>query len=143
MKTFWNIALSVFFASLVVCGVVYLAVTDRITPDIPVPELFLLALAIFRLVRLFTYDAITSFIREWTGRGSAGSLRSALDALINCPWCTGLWFSAVVVFGYLITPYAWPVILILALAAIGSFFQVLSNLVGWHAEGKKKEVHRL
>jgi len=33
-----------------------------------------------------------------------------------------------------------PLILILAIAALASFFQVFSNLVGWNAEDKKLDV---
>ena len=60
--------------------------------------------------------------------------------LINCPWCTGLWFALVVVFAYHATPIAWYAILVLALASAASFLQLLANLVGWHAEAKKLEV---
>jgi hypothetical protein len=98
------------------------------------------SLAIFRLIRLFSYDIITQFIRDWFVGARVGTFRYTFGTLINCPWCTGLWFSFVVVFFYFATPYAWPIILVLALAAVASFLQVISSLVGWHAEGKKLEV---
>jgi hypothetical protein len=79
-------------------------------------------------------------MRDWFAHAAPGTLRGTLNTLINCPWCIGLWFSFIVVFFYFATIYAWPVILILALAAVGSFLQVLSNLVGWSAEAKKRMV---
>ena len=101
--------------------------------------LALMALAVFRLVRLTTYDIITQFVRDWFVGADPRTLPGTLGALINCPWCTGLWYAFIVAFAYFATPYSWFVIFVLALAALGSFFQVLANLIGWHAEGKKRE----
>ncbi len=99
-------------------------------------------LAVQRLVRLFTYDAVTAFIREWFVGAENDSLRGSLGALINCPWCLGLWFSLVVVFCYFLAPAAWYAILVLAVASVASFIQLLANLIGWSAEAKKREVQR-
>jgi energy-converting hydrogenase Eha subunit G len=63
-----------------------------------------------------------------------------LSALLHCSWCQGLWFSGFVIFFYFATPLAWPVILILALAGVASFIQILANLAGWSAELKKRTV---
>jgi hypothetical protein len=137
---FWDIVLSGFFAVLVIIGLSYLNSVHRLPGGVSFADLFLMALAIFRLVRLFTYDHITKFLRDYFAESKKYSLGATLGALLNCPWCTGLWFSAVVVFVYFATPYAWPIILLLALAALGSFFMILANLVGWHAEGKKRSI---
>ena len=91
-------------------------------------------------MRLFTYDAITAFIREWFEGADPESFRGSLGTLINCPWCTGLWFALVVVFAYFATPIAWYGILVLALASSASFLQLLANLIGWQAQAKKLEV---
>ena len=136
----WNVLLSVFFALLMVLGITWLVSENLIFYDIPTRDLFLITLAIFRLIRLFSYDVITKFIRDWFMDAKENSFRHTVGALLNCPWCTGLWFSFIVVFFYFATPYAWPVILVLALAAVASFLQVLANLVGWYSEGKKKHV---
>ncbi|HEX8591164.1 MAG TPA: DUF1360 domain-containing protein [Candidatus Paceibacterota bacterium] len=138
---FWNTFFSVFFLLLVVLGVSYLAEARLIFYDVPVRDLLLIALAVFRLVRLFTYDHITTFIRDWFKDAPVNSLRHTLGALLNCLWCTGLWFSFLVVFCYFATPFSWPVILVLALAALASFFQVFTNLVSWSAQLKKLEAH--
>ncbi len=140
MKAFWNGSFSVFFALLIVLGILYLDVGHRFDRVISLGDFVLMALAIWRLIRLFTYDAITEFIRDWFEGAPPHTFRGTLGTLWNCPWCIGLWLSFVVVFFYFATPYAWPVILILALAAVASFLQILSNLIGWSAEAKKLQV---
>jgi hypothetical protein len=132
---------SLFFAVLLFYGIWWLAANRLIFYDVPVRDLVLIALATFRLVRLFTYDVITQFIRDWFVGARPRSFGDTLGALINCPWCTGLWFSFIVVFFYFATPFAWPVILVLAIAAIASFFQVASNWIGWTAQLRKLETH--
>ncbi|HYE23050.1 MAG TPA: DUF1360 domain-containing protein [Candidatus Paceibacterota bacterium] len=139
---FWNLAFSIFFAVLVLMASSWLLQTGKIALGITFGNFILMALAIFRLVRLFTYDHITDFIRAWFRTSPPESLLGTMGALLNCPWCTGLWFSFLVVFFAYATPLAWPVILILALAALASFIQIFSNLIGWHAEAKKLAVSR-
>jgi hypothetical protein len=136
---FWNLIFSLFFAFLVLFGTWWLAASRLIFYDVPARDLILLSLAIFRLVRLFSYDVITAFIRDWFVGAPQNSLRHTLGALVNCPWCIGLWFSFIVVFFYFATPFSWPIIIILALAGVASIFQVLANLIGWSAELKKME----
>ena len=147
MKTirnhFWSLFFSLFFVALLTVGIWYLAVTGAFLRNIGIGDFILMALAIWRLTRLFTYDAITKFIRDWFVGARPESFRGTLHTLITCPWCTGLWFSATVVFFYFLTPFTWPVVLVLALAAVGSFFQLLSNLIGWHAEYKKVQTQQL
>ncbi len=135
--------LSVFYVVVAVAAYSWLAVNGRLAQWVPLGDFFLMAFAIFRLVRLFTYDSITQFIRDWFHGKSTTSFLGTLGTLVNCPWCTGLWFALVVVFGYFATPAAWYLILVLALASIASFFQLLSNLIGWSAEAKKKEARSL
>lgn len=136
----WNTLLSIFFAALMLYGIWWLVVTHRFFYPLPVMDLFLIIFAIFRLIRLFTYDVITKFIRDWFVNAREDSFAYTLGMLINCPWCTGLWFSFLVVFSYFATPYAWPVILILAVAGLASFVMTFSNLIGWMAEGRKLDV---
>lgn len=139
-SAFWNIFFSFFFSVLLFVGLSWLQSVDRFPNYIPLGDFLLISLAIFRLVRLFTYDLITKFIREWFEGSPVGSFMATLGELLHCPWCTGLWFSAFVVFFYFATPFAWPIILILALAGVASFIQILSNLAGWSAELKKRTV---
>lgn len=140
---FWNTALSLFFAILVIASIGILSAQGRIFYDISVRDLILMALAIFRLIRLFTYDHITKFMRDWFVGAEENSLRHTLGVLINCPWCIGLWFSWAIITFYFGSIYSWPVILLLALSSLASFFQVVSNWVGWNAEYKKLEAQSL
>lgn len=140
MKHFWSIFFSVLFAALLFFGIAWLAATGRFNRPIATGDFILMALAIWRLIRLFTYDAITAFIRDWFVGAEPHTFRGTLNTLMHCPLCVGLWFSFIVVFFFFATIYAWPVILILALAAVGSFLQILANLVGWSAEAKKRMV---
>lgn len=131
--------MSLFFAALAAWAYLWLEGAGRLVAWIPAGDFVLMALAVMRLVRLFTYDVITAFIRDWFVGAEPESLRDSLGALINCPWCLGLWWALVVAFFYLATPIAWYGILVLALASVASFLQILANFIGWSAELKKKE----
>lgn len=139
-SAFWNIVFGLFFAALVIYGMLWLYVAGLLNRTLPVGDFVLMALAIFRLTRLVCYDVITKFVRDALSYAKEDSFFGTLHALVSCPWCAGLWFSFFVVFAYYLTPLAWPVILILALAGVASFVQILSNFVGWSAEKKKREV---
>ncbi len=135
----WHTLLSVFYAALAVLAYLWLAATQRLTGYLSAGEFILIALAIQRLVRLFTYDAITAFIREWFAGADPRSFRGSLGTLINCPWCTGLWFALVVVFCYFRWPTAsWYAILVLALSSVASMLQLFANYLGWSAESRKQ-----
>lgn len=136
----WNIAFSLFFILLLLIGIQWLFATNRFTPYVPLADFLLMALAIFRLIRLFSYDLITKFYRDWLAKQPEDSFLGTLSALMHCPWCSGLWFSYAVVFFYFATPISIPLILILALAGVASIIQILANLIGWSAEYKKRIV---
>lgn len=141
MKAFWSIAFSVFFLALMALAYAYLAPRGQLVTVIPWTDLILLALATFRLVRLFTYDHITAFLRGWVAGASDGTFLGTVRDLLGCPWCTGVWFAFLAYVGYCAGREAvMPLILILAIAGIASFFQVFTNLVGWNAEDKKIDV---
>lgn len=135
---FWNTFLFLFYVALAVLAYLSLSAANALSGFIPLGDFILMALAIERLVRLFTYDLITAFVRNWFVDADPESLRSTLGALINCPWCTGLWFGLIVVFAYFAWPVAaWYAILVLALSSVGTLLQLLTNYVGWSAEEKK------
>lgn len=140
-NAFWNIAFGIFFAALVILGALWIGKHGLLGQYIPFEHMLVMALAIFRLIRLASYDVITAFIRDAVAAAPKNSFVGTFSLLLNCPWCTGLWFSFFVVFAYYASALAWPVILILALAGAASFFQLLANLIGWHAEAKKQQVH--
>lgn len=138
-SNFWNIVLSLIFTALVVCGYLWLASTDRLSPWVPLTDFMLMAFATMRLIRLFTYDTVTAFIRSWLADAEEGSFLGTLGTLLRCPWCNGIWFASAVVFFYFATPIAWYAIFILALSAVASLLQIFANFVGWSTEAKKKE----
>lgn len=130
-------------------GAIILETESRIVLDeLSTVDFVLMTLATWRLTRLFVYDNITKFIREqfWdvvkVGKGytlekpKVGPRRTLAD-LLTCPWCISVWAAAVVIFFYLVTPYATYPIMLLALSSVATFLQLLSNLVGHKAEQAK------
>lgn len=149
---FWNVIFSVFFVLLVIMGAIILETEARIAyTELTITDFTLITLATWRLIRLFVYDHITKWLREqfWdvkkVGKGYTlekpkfGPRRTLAD-LLSCPWCFGVWAAAVVTFSYLVTPYAYYVTIFLAISAVASFLQILTNMVGWQAEKLKQEV---
>lgn len=148
---FWNLVFSLFFFGTMVMAAIILETESRIPlAELTLVDYVLVTLATWRLVRLFVSDAITKFIREqfWdvvqVGKKSElekprfGPRRTIAD-LLSCPWCFGIWAAAVVIFFYLITPYAVYPVMLLAISAVATFLQLLSNLVGHKAELLKRE----
>lgn len=146
---FWNFVFVLFFSLLVVMGTIILETESRLVlTDLTFTDFALMTLATWRLTRLFVYDAITKFFREQffdvvkVGRGydlekpKLGPRRTLAD-LLTCPWCFGTWAAAMVIFFYLLTPYALYPVLILAISAVATFLQLTSNLVGHKAEQLK------
>lgn len=130
-------------------GIIILDTESRIPfSDLELVDYILITLASWRITRLFVYDTVTKFIREqfWdvkkVGKGfrlekpKTGPRRTLID-LFSCPWCFGVWATAIVIFFYLITPYAEFPIIILALSGVATFLQLLSNLVEHKAEQLK------
>ncbi len=148
---FWNIVFSVFFLGLIVMAAIILETESRVPlTELTAIDYVLLALATWRVTRLFVYDAITKFFREqfWdivkAGKGyelekpKFGPRRTLAD-LLSCPWCFSMWAAAMVIFIYLITPYGVYLVLLLALSSVGAFFQIVANLIGHKAEIAKRE----
>lgn len=148
---FWNFVFTLFFIVLVVLGTIILETETRIPfADLELIDFVLITLATWRVVRLFVYDAVTKWFREqfWdvkkVGRSfelvkpKVGPRRTLAD-LLSCPWCFGVWAGAMVTFFYLLTPYAVYPIIFLAISAVATFLQLLSNLVGNQAEQLKNQ----
>lgn len=143
MNALWNILYSAFFLALVAYALIWLTATRELVLYIPLFHLVLLSLATFRLIRLFTYDHITDWLRNWLLSKEKGTFLGTAGRLIECPWCTGVWFAFLAYLGYAVFPLVTlPLAIILSISAIASFLQLLSNLVGWSAEVKKREAKR-
>jgi len=150
----WNIIFTIFFIVLVFMGSVILASEARLSyTELTLVDFTLMALASWRLIRLFVYDLVTKWFREQfydarevKGRvvleKPAGGPRRTLADLMGCPWCFGVWSTAFVVFGYLMYEWAQFIIIFLALSAVATFLQLLTNLIGHRAEQLKNQNER-
>lgn len=141
---FWNLFFAVFFAAIAIAMLGYLHQLYGQAPTwIPLFDLVLIALATMRLTRLFVYDAVMAFFRNWFVGSPRGSFLSTIGVLVNCPWCLGLWFSLFVVFFYFLSPFSWFFILFLAVASLASFLQIVANYFGWSAEYRKLQTRKV
>lgn len=110
--------------------------------DISWMELIIISLASFRLTRLLVFDKITEFIRtpffneelEVNEHGEEevyyvpkeGLLKNFIGELLSCYWCTGVWSAAAISLFYLMWPvFAFPFLLILAVAGIAAIMETL------------------
>lgn len=118
----------------VAIGIMLLAHTGQLADFVPAGTFFLMVLATYRLVQLFTRDSITDFIREWGLHAPRVSLRGTVRALFSCVWCMGLWIAPFVLFAYFADTYFWYVIVILALSALGSILQIITEAINSHSE---------
>lgn len=107
--------------------------------DTNILELLLFSLASFRLTRLLVFDKITAFIRkpffeemevEENGKmeiyivPKKTGLKGWIGELLNCYWCTGIWMAIFIVLSNMVWPqWASPVIIILAVAGLGSIIE--------------------
>lgn len=154
---FWNIVFSLLFLGLLILSVQLLLLKNGSLPrEIPPYDLILIMLATFRLTRLFVYDKITQFFRDWflvktvfpgendelviIRQNPVSGLRRTISELLGCPWCTGVLMALFVTFFYFYTTFAWFIILFLAIAGVATFLQLLSNMIGWKAERLKQKV---
>jgi len=152
---FWNLIFFIFFLVLIFMGVIILdGEAYKEYNKLTTTDFVLISLASFRFIRLVVYDKITAFFREqfWDAKELKSKVvlvkppkgpRRTLADLLSCPWCFGMWASAMVTFFYLLTPYAFFPVLFLALAGVATFLQLLSNLIGGKAEQLKRETERL
>ena len=149
---FWNVVFGLFFLLLTVMGAIILDTETRIPfAQLSLTDFALITLASWRLIRFFVYDMTTKWLREqfydvkqvgkrFTLVKPMTGPRRTLADLFSCPWCFGVWSAAFVTFFYLVTPYAYYFVLFLAISAVASFLQLLSNLIGWHVEKLETEV---
>ncbi len=150
----WNIVFSIFFTVLVVMGIIILdSEATRSWAELTLVDYFLMTFASWRLIRLFVYDAVTKFLREQfydvtEVKGGVllqkpvGGPRRTLADLFSCPWCFGVWTTALVVFCYMMFSWAIYPIAFLAVSAVASYLQILSNLTGHRAEQLKNQNER-
>lgn len=150
----WQVVFGLFFCLLAVMGIIILSTEARLPLTALAPtDLILITLATWRLTRLFINDSITKFFREQffdleaAGRGYTlvkpkRGPRRILNELLTCPWCLGVWMSAIVTFFYLLTEMALYPVIFLAVASVASFLHLISQSVGLHTERLKNDSER-
>ncbi|MBI96792.1 hypothetical protein CL656_06580 [bacterium] len=120
--------------------------------DIKTFDLILISLTTFRLVRLFVYDSVAQYIRDWflelkevkvdgktmiERNKPQGGLKRLMTDLLGCPWCASVWIAMFATFVYLFLPGLYFAYLVFAISGIASFIQISINRIGWQAEYKK------
>lgn len=135
----WDIYFSVFFILLVYIAFRIIVLSGTPPQSVSPWDAFLMMLATFRLTRLIVYDSITKWFRDFFEDAQPYSLTGTLKTLINCPWCMGLWFAAVVAAAYFYAPFLWFFIFVLALGGAATFVQLITNFIGWNAEYQKRK----
>lgn len=123
---------------------------------VSVLDLFLITFATWRIIRLFVYDNITLFLREffmdlkiheleagdkYEYLESKNSFKATCYKLLMCPWCFGVWTASILTYIYFLIPEFQILFIILSLSAIATFLQIWTNFVGWGAEERKKKVN--
>jgi hypothetical protein len=156
----WNAGAILLFIVLVTLSYQYIQAHYLMPRRIFGMDIILLSLATLRIIHLITYDNITRCLREifldvetvkqveggvetYERVPSKNAFKQTMYKLLNCPWCTGVWVAWLVVMLYLLVPEARFLFFILVIAAIASYLQVISNLIGWKAEYAKGKVERL
>ena len=122
---FWDFVFGILFIAIAVYLYSILQQTTSGIPSrIPVFDLVLIVLALYRLTHLVTQDKITNPIRQYFSKFERG-VRKTIYELLICPWCVGIWLSLFLVFLYLISPLAWFFILILAISALAIILRTI------------------
>ncbi|HYF10508.1 MAG TPA: DUF1360 domain-containing protein [Candidatus Paceibacterota bacterium] len=152
-QNLWNFLFSLLFLALL-AGALFILYSARgdLPQAISLADFLLIALATFRLTRLFVYDRITKWFRDLFLDSQEKILdgvtyvertapengpRRTISDLLGCPWCIGVWFALFASTLYFLTPFAWYLILVLALSGLATLIQLSANLLGWSAEHKK------
>lgn len=143
---FWNFIFALFFIALVVTGTAALdSSTTKNFATLNIVDYVLITLASWRLIQLFVCDSATKFIREqfYDATKVKGGVilekptrgpRRTLANIFSNQWYFGLWATMIVVFSYMIFSWAVFPVVLLALSAVASFLQLVSNFVSYKTE---------
>ncbi len=135
-ERFWNIFFTGVFV-LILAGQYLILQQLNITfpEELQIFDFIIMALAIQRLTRLFVYDKILKFFRDWFDtKGWQGTIRS----LLACPWCVSMWFAPFIIFFYLLNSQFMFLYLILAIASVAAMLQIVINAIGHWGEKQNK-----
>lgn len=134
-RYFWNAMAMVGFA--ILCAISFTLIYfcgDGDVTQFGFFDLSVLGLGAFRLIHLITFDKILDFARAAVMDSNDGRLkaaqrgwRRAICELIECIWCAGLWSALIILTMYLLGSWSRVVTLVLAVAGLGSLFNVMSK----------------
>ena len=125
---FWHAITGIAFLFILAAMVGVLYKFGRIPNNIPLFDFFMLVFATFRITRLLVHDLVSDFIRDPFDQYAKG-LGNSIKQLLGCPWCTGMWVALGTGFFYFTVPFAWPVLLIFAIAGLGTVVDVLASMM--------------
>lgn len=136
-QRFWNVVALTFFICLCVLSVGLISRFATTEPaNLGFFDLTLLGLATFRLIHLLTYDKIFDFVRDPLMESSDSrpkkpprGWRRLVYEFLKCIWCTGMWSGLFAVTIYLLGTWGRFAIIVLAVAGLGSLFQVISKTI--------------
>lgn len=147
-QNFWNFVITGFVALAVFLSLPFAtADTMRVFQEMTPFHFLIVALATFRLTRLFVADFITGWLRDMFmkcvvvhdkvakvdyvryEKYDRGLFRVISD-LFGCPWCMGVWMAFVSLALYYaavtgMIPGAWAILFVFALAGAGEFAYAL------------------
>jgi len=134
---FWSVVALAFFICLCAFSVGLIFRFGTIEPtNLGFFDLVLLGLATLRLIHLLTYDKIFGFVRKSLADGSGDSPKKAQGGwrrltfeFLECVWCTGIWSGLFTVTIYFLGEWGRFAVIVLAVAALGSLFQVISKAI--------------
>ncbi|EKE26355.1 MAG: hypothetical protein ACD_4C00313G0002 [uncultured bacterium (gcode 4)] len=138
---YWHAFLFLFYIFLVLLSIIVFIKVDLVPIKISLADFFILSLATFRSTRLFVYDEVTNFIRDFFEKNN-DSFSKSITELLKCPWCTSVWMALFLSFIYFISPYSWFFLLILALAWVSALIQVLFNFLSRYADKIKYDTKK-
>lgn len=142
-QKFWNFMATLFYILLTVLlgfGLKYKGIKIE---QIRIWEVFLLALASYRLTRILVFDKIFKFFRDFIRSKSKLYVFYVVREILGCPWCAGVWVALVNVAIYFLVPFGNLFIYLLAIAGIASFFVIFVNYFGLSVEEKQHIVKNL
>jgi len=142
-QKFWNFMATIIYVVLIVLLGYALKQKDVKIEQIRIWEVFLLALASYRLTRILVFDKIFKFFRDFFRSKSQLQVFYVVKEILGCPWCAGVWVALFNVAIYFLVPYGNLFIYLLAIAGIASFFVIFVNYFGLSVEEKQHAVKSL
>ena len=136
----WNAIFALIFFG--VFGILFWSLTDGLDRFdwlflVDTMDIVIISLATFRMIRLTSSDKMFAFVRnsfldkqeDGMYQKPPGGPRRTVAELVECLWCTGLWGALFVSVVYFAADIGRFFVILLAVAAVGSFLQLLSQMV--------------